>query len=631
MKKKLIVGINALALVAGLLTLGLAPVNAETIRIPKSNMLPCVDQTSLYCVEGVTITTPSGSKIPLIYVPSGKPVPAEKLPTDFFAPVARLKGGKVIDNNWWTSQYQRDVITSGNVEIRDISILLGTANFPEQGAKYDPNTKLYDLTKPLDTYDYKTTCWDTSNQLVTDRSFRDCYKGAMAILQQNEVKFLWLFPTIDNAARTTQDFSGSVFIDLAEMATKQLRPVLGTTYDEATKTFAATEQQIIPTWLKDESLRNGWAVAGSSAATPQKDQTAPSTTTTPVTPSATAEAKEIAQTAPLSPEPGVAVSTPAEPGRAMPGRWTHPKWHELNLGALGYDGLMVEARAANEFVTSILFTDVLPTLTDKDFKVNLAGQVGNKSYAIGLDSDLIISAKVRIGNMKTGITVAVATDALVDQQQFSRYNTLTISGSPVTVALAAKAIDCVGETGVAKANTRQFQMIAYAQNDDRSGFGIDGISGDMNIASNGVCALSTPTWNEETKEFSWSAAAPHFAADGTTVNRGFYKAIIPADDAYLLWGLANPLDAASALEISLTTEAGGTAAALKNVSVKNGRIIIDVSGFEYSRPKLKVGIKANYKPSKATIKKTSITCVKGKAVRKINAVKPSCPPGYRKQ
>ncbi len=627
MKRKIIIGINSLALLAGLLTLGLSPVSAETIRIPKSNMLPCTDQTTLYCVEGVTITTPSGSKIPLVYVPAGKPVPAEKLPTDFFAPVARLKGGKVIDNNWWTSQYQRDVITSGNVEIRDISSLLGTANFPEQGAKYDPNSKLFDITKPLDTYDYKTTCWDTQNQLVTDRSFRDCYKGAMAILQANEVKFLWLFPAVDNAVRTTQDFSDSLFVDLAEMAVRQLRPAIGATYDPATKTFSQTEPLVIPTWLKDESLRNGWAVAGSSAATPQKDPSTPSTTT----PVATTEAKELAQTAPLAPEPGVAVSTPAEAGRAMPGRWTHPKWHELNLGALGYDGLMVEARAANEFVTSILLTDVLPTLTDKDFKVNLAGQVGNKSYAVGLDSDLLISAKIRIGNMKTGITVAVATDASVDQQQTSQYNTITITGSPVTVALAAKAADCIGETGVAKANTRQFQMIAYAQNDDRSGFGIDGISGDMNIASNGVCALSTPTWNEEAKEFTWSAAAPHFAADGVTVNRGFYKAIIPADDAYLLWGLANPLDAATALQISLTTEAGGTAAALKNVSVKNGRIIIDVSGFEYSRPKLRIGIKANYKPSKATIKRTSITCVKGKAVRKINAVKPTCPPGYKKQ
>jgi hypothetical protein len=116
-----------------------------------------------------------------------------------------------------------------------------------------------------------------------------------------------------------------------------------------------------------------------------------------------------------------------------------------------------------------------------------------------------------------------------------------------------------------------------------------------------------------------------------TVNKGFYKAVIPTADAALLWGLTNPNDAASALEVSLTTEAGGTAAFLKAISVKNGKIIIDVSGFEYSRPKLKIGIKKGYKPSAKILNKTTITCVKGKAVKKITAVQPACPAGYKKK
>jgi hypothetical protein len=112
------------------------------------------------------------------------------------------------------------------------------------------------------------------------------------------------------------------------------------------------------------------------------------------------------------------------------------------------------------------------------------------------------------------------------------------------------------------------------------------------------------------------------------VNKGFYKAVIPTGDAKLLWGLENPNDAATALQVTLTTEAGGTAAALKNIAVKNGKIIIDVSGFEYSRPKLKIGIKAGYRPSKSMNNKSTITCVKGKSVKKITAVKPVCPTGY---
>ena len=438
-------------------------------------------------------------------------------------------------------------------------------------------------------------------------------------------------PTAAAAARNITEFTGSTFVDLAELAALQQRPVFGTTYDAVAKKFAATEGLIIPIWVSQNAMVNGWAVAGTVAAAPQADQAAPSTTTTPTTETATAEAATLAQTAPGAPDPGIAVSTPAEAGRALTGRWTHPRWHELNLGSLGYDGLAVEARAANEFVTSILFTDVLPTLTDKDKKVALAGQVGNKNYAVGLDPDLVISVKVRIGNMKTGVTVAVGTDIIVDQQSTGEYNLISITGSAVTVPLAAKAADCTGEAGISKANVRQFQMIAYAQNDDRTGFGVEGTSGDMYVGSNGVCALSTPVWNNETKEFTWSAAAPHFAPDGVTVNKGFYKAIIPTNDAKLLWGLENPNDAATALQITLTTEAGGTAAALKSVSVKNGKIIIDISGFEYSRPKLKIGIKAGYKPSKTMLNKTSITCVKGKSVKKITAVKPTCPAGYKKK
>jgi hypothetical protein len=117
-----------------------------------------------------------------------------------------------------------------------------------------------------------------------------------------------------------------------------------------------------------------------------------------------------------------------------------------------------------------------------------------------------------------------------------------------------------------------------------------------------------------------------------TVNRGFYKAVIPTADAALLWGLANPNDAASALDISLITEESGVSNAFtKVISVKNGNIIIDIAGFEYSRPKIKIGIKANYKSTKNNAKKSTITCIQGKAQKKITAVKPKCPTGYKKR
>ena len=628
MKKKLIAGAASLAMLAGLLTATSA--SAATIRLPKSPMNACVIQNGIYCIESVTIATGSGQKIPLTYVPSGAEVPAKKTPVDFFAPVAQIKGGKVIDNNWWMSQYQRDVLASGKYVMQDLSSLFGTANHPEQGAKFDPKTKTYDINKPLDFYSYPMDCFNPATKSSSKSTFGACFKGSVAFVQDNEVKFFFFYPTAAEAAKQITNFTGVTFIDLAELSATQQRPVWGTTYDAATKTFKATEGIIIPIWVTRDALVNGWAVAGTPAAVPA-DPAAAATTTTPTTESATAEATELAATAPLAPAPGVAVGTPAEVGRALVGRWTHPDWQGLNLGALGYDGLYVEARTPNEFVSSMLFVDVLPTLTGADKKTNLAGQVGNKAYAVSLDSDIVITVKVRVGEMQTGVTVAVGTDIVVKQEPGGEYNAISITGTPVTVPLAKNVKDCEGEEGVSKANVRQFQMIAMAANDDNSGFGVEGTSGGMYVGSNGVCGLSTPVWSEADKAFTWRAAAPHFAPDGVTVNKGFYKAVIPTADAALLWGMTNPNDAASALEISLTTEEGGTAAFLKNISVKNGRIIIDVSGFEYSRPKLKIGIKKGYKPAAKILNKTTITCVKGKAVKKITAVKPACPAGYKKK
>ena len=626
--KKIISGLSALTLLAGVVLAGANSASADTIRLPKTAMPACVAVNGIYCIESVTLTTASGQKIPLVWVPSGAEVPAKQTPSDFFAPVARLdKNNKVIDNNWWLSQYQRDVLTSGKMVVQDLSSLLNTPNHPEQGAKYDPATKKYDINKPLDSYGYTVDCWDQTTRTNSKKTFSDCFKGSVAFLVDNQVKFFFFYPTAAEAAKQAADFATAKYVDLATLSALQQRPVWGTTYDPATKTFKATEGIIIPIWVTQNALINGWAVAGTPAAAPAGDAAA-STTTAPTTESATAEAKELAATAPLAPEPGVAVGTPTEAGRALPGRWTHPDWQGLNLGSLGYDGIYVDAKAANEFVSSILMTDVVPTLTGADKKTNLAGQVGNKAYAASLDPDITISVKVRVGNMKTGVTVAVGTAITVDQVSTGEYNAITITGNPVTVPLASSVKDCSGEAGISKANVRQFQMIALAQNDDQTGFGVEGTSGDMYVGSNGVCGLSTPVWNNETKEFTWQAAAPHFAPDGITQNKGFYKAVIPVNDAKLLWGLENPNDAVTALEVSVSTEAGGSTAALKSVSVKNGKIIIDVSGFGYSRPKLKIALKKGWKPATAMLNKTTITCVMGKTVKKITAVKPTCPKGY---
>ena len=372
------------------------------------------------------------------------------------------------------------------------------------------------------------------------------------------------------------------------------------------------------------------------APTPSPTPTATPTPTPSPTPTATPNATPT-DTATPTPTP----TTPETPavvtvaGPALAGRWTAAGWAEAGLNALGYDGLFVRARTANQFTNHIM-VDVLPVKVGSDNGTTLAAREGG-IYATNLDSDTEITVTLRTGEIKTGVTVAIGLETAVTVGNDSTGSILTISGLPVEVPIAARTSDCTSETGRAAANVVQFQSIVVVQN-DTAGFGVDGMSGRMYVGSNGVCELSTPVWNPETRSMSWTVSAPHLAADGVTVNRGFYKAVIPVADARRLWGLTNPADAVTALTVQVTTDAGGSVAALRNIAVLNGNIIIDASGFTYSKKTLRVGVKRGYKPTRATLRTTR--CTKTDAtlagartltLRGISArgQAPACPTGYR--
>lgn len=328
---------------------------------------------------------------------------------------------------------------------------------------------------------------------------------------------------------------------------------------------------------------------------------------------------------------------------SMPGRWTATGAFDSN----NYDGLYIDAKAANAFVPWV-YVDTQPTLSSGS-SINLAAQASNPNYAVNLDSESAIDIKIHTGDIKPGVTFGVGTDATLDIQSTSGYSTVEISGYPVSVPLAKSSKDCTGDSGVATALVTQFQSVIVPSNDPL-GFSVDGASGKMYVGSNGICKLSTPTWNAERKAFNYSASAPKLSTDGTTVNKGFYHAVISFADATALWGIKNPADAASALVVSITTTAGGSVAATKSVSARNNQIIIDVSGFSFPDPLLDITLNPKYdinstavtkplvtgtpKPTPsptAAAKKITITCIKGVVTKKITAVNATCPAGFKKK
>ena len=666
MRKSLIARGSVLALLAGLFVGSALPSHAATLRVPKTAFAACAQINGTYCVESVVITTAQGKTVPLMWVPNGNPVPQQPANAGIsFAPMAELsKSNIVIGNGWWADQYQRDALTSGTAVFMEVTNLIGTPNFPVQGAKYDSATKTFDTTRDPGSWSQPQDCWQ-NGQVTHNVLWTDCYKSSLVIIKDGEVKMEFDYADPAKAASEAKRFASETFIDLKDLANTQQMPDWNAKYDPATKTFSKTVPLVTPIWVTNNSLINGWDVAGTVSALPSAAAPAASPAASPsaspaASPSASASASASpapaasgaatptpgsspaaagdgavpgVAAAPLAPDASTNVAPPVEAGRALGGHWTTPLWNTLGLGQLGYDGLFVEAKAANEF-TNNLFVDVLPTLTDANNKVTLASQPGTKGYAVNLDPDITIQVNVRTGDMKTGVTVAVGVDTTVQTQNRGDYTLVSVEGSAVTVPLAKDpAKDCTGEAGVAKANVRQFQTLIIPQN-DQTGFGVDGTTGNLYVGSNGVCSLSTPTWDATNKAFTWEAAAPHFAPDGTTVNKGFYKAVIPFKDAALLWGLTNPADAATALKVSLTTEAGGTTAAIAVVSAKNNNIIIDVSGFNFSRPKLSITIKKGYKPSKAKVTslpapKVTVTCALGASTKKITGTNPVCPKGFK--
>jgi len=344
-------------------------------------------------------------------------------------------------------------------------------------------------------------------------------------------------------------------------------------------------------------------------------------------------------------------------GKALPGRWTNPSWATLGLGSAGYDGIYIDAKAANEFVPWV-YVDAQPTLSSSG-AVKLAAQAGNVNYAANLDQAITISIKLRLGDFQSGVTFGVGSDVSVETTVSGGVTSMVIEGNPVMVPLAKSSKDCTGNTGVAATLIRQFQTVIVPQNDPL-GFNVAGASGALYIGSNGLCKLSTPVWNAETKRFKYTASAPRLAPDGTTVNKGFYRAIIPIADAKLFWGLTNPNDAAKALIVSIITSDAGSKVALSSISVNKTNIVIEVSNFDFPDPALDIALNPNYTGSSAATeanqnssgpaatgtsqtaannqvvtaakaKTTTITCVKGKTTRKVTAVKPVCPKGFTKK
>jgi len=157
-----------------------------------------------------------------------------------------------------------------------------------------------------------------------------------------------------------------------------------------------------------------------------------------------------------------------------------------------------------------------------------------------------------------------------------------------------------------------------------------------------------PTFNTATSTLEYKVAAPHFKPNGE-VFLGTYDLQIRSASARCLYGFSNaPINAT----VEVVSENGEKQVAVTTVNERDGWLYLSAKGFSFSAPVVnvkltqeKVAVAPSPTPSASQTpiplvsasaapvvdKKTSLTCVTGKTIKKVSAVNPVCPKGFKKK
>jgi hypothetical protein len=141
---------------------------------------------------------------------------------------------------------------------------------------------------------------------------------------------------------------------------------------------------------------------------------------------------------------------------------------------------------------------------------------------------------------------------------------------------------------------------------------------------------SIPAFDSAEGALNYKVAAPHLAADGSEFS-GTYDLIMSSSVARCIYNFTSAPISAS---VSITTSDGGVQKVATTVlNERNGWLHLGAYGFGFSEPTLKVKLTqaAPTQVAKPAQKKVTITCVKGKTTKKVTAIKPKCPTGFKKK
>ena len=150
-----------------------------------------------------------------------------------------------------------------------------------------------------------------------------------------------------------------------------------------------------------------------------------------------------------------------------------------------------------------------------------------------------------------------------------------------------------------------------------------------------------PKFDQAEQSLNYTIGASHFDSKGELF-KGYYQLNLRSDVARCLYGFGSaPIQA----KIEVSSSDGTPSVATTVINESDGWLKMTAAGFTFSTPKIKVKLSQEAPPpaptpsptptpstsAKPVVKPATITCVKGKTSKKVTAVNPKCPTGYKKK
>lgn len=146
--------------------------------------------------------------------------------------------------------------------------------------------------------------------------------------------------------------------------------------------------------------------------------------------------------------------------------------------------------------------------------------------------------------------------------------------------------------------------------------------GGLLVSQNGTCGTGA-SFDRNTGSLWINMGGAHFAFNGEE-NKGFVEATLRSDFLKAAFGI--DAKTMNRVQVEVTYASGEKEIATSTTKYESSSNTVEIRGygFHFSAPTIKMKIRS---AGKAT--STTITCVKGKSVKKVSGTKPRCPSGYK--